>query len=62
MFRRKNRYLCSHINKHFVDMRSIDDRIKFEPSGFDYVNSEAKVVIVGITPGNNQLKGSREGI
>lgn len=43
-------------------MRNIDDRIKFEPSGFDYVNPGAKVVIVGITPGNNQLKDSREGL
>ena len=43
-------------------MRNIDERIKFEPSGFDYVNTEAKVVIVGITPGNSQMKDSREGL
>ena len=29
---------------------------------FDYVNPEAEVVIVGITPGNSQNKGSREGL
>lgn len=32
-----------------------------EKSDFDYVNHDAEVVIVGITPGNNQLMGSREG-
>lgn len=34
----------------------------FEKAQFDYVNSKAKVVIVGITPGNSQLKQSREGL
>ena len=43
-------------------MSSIDEKIVFEPTGFDYVNPEAEVVIVGITPGNSQLKGEREGL
>lgn len=34
----------------------------FEKTEFDYVNPSAKVVIVGITPGNNQLENSREGL
>ena len=42
-------------------MSKIDERIVFEPTEFDYVNREAEVVIVGITPGNSQLKGEREG-
>lgn len=29
---------------------------------FDYINTSAKVVIVGITPGNTQLTNSREGL
>ena len=29
-----------------------------ENTKFDYVNPEAEVVIVGITPGNSQTKGS----
>lgn len=33
-----------------------------ENTKFDYVNPEAEVVIVGITPGNSQLKGSRVGL
>ena len=33
-----------------------------ENTKFDYVNPEAEVVIVGITPGNSQTKGSREGL
>lgn len=43
-------------------MSNIDDKIIFEPTAFDYVNPNADVVIVGITPGNSQLKGEREGI
>ena len=43
-------------------MNKIDEKIVFEPTGFDYVNPEAEVVIVGITPGNSQLKDSREGL
>lgn len=43
-------------------MRKIDEIIVFEPTEFDYVNPEAEVVIVGITPGNSQLKGEREGL
>ena len=43
-------------------MNRIDDKIIFEPTGFDYQNPNAKVVIVGITPGNSQLKGEREGL
>lgn len=43
-------------------MSNINDKIKFEPTGFDYVNPKAEVVIVGITPGNSQLKGEREGL
>ncbi len=43
-------------------MNSIDEKIVFEPTGFSYQNTKAKVVIVGITPGNSQLKGAREGL
>jgi len=43
-------------------MSKIDEKIVFEPTGFDDVNPEAEVVIVGITPGNSQLKGEREGL
>lgn len=38
-----------------------DDCIVTKTAGFDYTNPEAEVVIVGITPGNNQLISSREG-
>lgn len=34
----------------------------FKTTRFDYVNPKAKVIIVGITPGNSQLDGSREGM
>ena len=43
-------------------MSNIDEKIIFEPTGFEYQNTKAKVVIVGITPGNSQLKGDREGL
>ena len=43
-------------------MSNNDDRYIFEPTAFDYVNPKAEVVIVGITPGNSQLDGSREGM
>lgn len=43
-------------------MSKVDDKIMFEPTGFEYVNQEAEVVIVGITPGNSQVKGKREGL
>ena len=43
-------------------MANIDDKYVFEPTEFDYVNQKAEVVIVGITPGNSQLDGSREGL
>lgn len=43
-------------------MSNIDEKIVFVPTGFDYVNPKAEVVIVGITPGNSQLDGSREGM
>lgn len=41
-------------------MSNIGNKIIFEPTGFEYQNT--KVVIVGITPGNSQLKGDREGL
>ena len=41
-------------------MSEIDKKFIFEPTGFNYVNSEAEVVIVGITPGNSQSKGERK--
>lgn len=41
-------------------MAIIDDRMKFINAGFDYPNSEAEVVIVGITPGKNQLENGYE--
>lgn len=34
----------------------------FEKTEFGYVNPAAKIVIVGITPGNNQLENSRDGL
>ena len=40
----------------------MDDKIIFEPTGFGYQNTKAEVVIVGITPGNSQLMGEREGL
>ena len=43
-------------------MSNIDNKFAFEPTVFDYVNPKAEVVIVGITPGNSQLKGDREGL
>ena len=43
-------------------MSSIDEKIIFEPTGFGYQNTRAKVVIVGITPGNSQLDGKRDGM
>ena len=43
-------------------MANIDDKYVFEPTAFDYVNPKAEVVIVGITPGNSQMDGSREGL
>lgn len=43
-------------------MSTFDDRILFKPTKFNYVNPEAKVVIVGITPGNSQIEGTREGM
>ena len=39
----------------------LDDKILFEETNFSYVNPNAQLVLVGITPGNSQLKGSREG-
>ena len=42
--------------------RTLDEKIVFESTEFDYVNPKAEVVIVGITPGNSQTKGSREGL
>lgn len=42
--------------------RILDEKIVFESTEFDYVNPKAEVVIVGITPGNSQLDGSREGL
>ena len=41
-------------------MISIIDKYIFERTAFDYVNPKAEVVIVGITPGNSQLKGERK--
>ena len=43
-------------------MTRLDEKFTFEPTGFEYVNPKAEVVIVGITPGNSQQKGSREGM
>ncbi|MBR4654471.1 MAG: hypothetical protein IKO72_14015 [Kiritimatiellae bacterium] len=41
--------------------KTIDNDIDFRPAGMDYVNPRAKVVIVGITPGNSQTKKPRDG-
>lgn len=38
------------------------EKFSFKATKFDYVNQKAKLVIVGITPGNSQLDGSREGM
>ena len=43
-------------------MANFEDRIVFKKTDFDYVNPAARVVIVGITPGNSQLKGNRTGM
>lgn len=43
-------------------MKGTSTKFVFEPTAFEYVNSKAGVVIVGITPGNSQLDGSREGM
>lgn len=43
-------------------MSKLDETIIFKQTKFSYVNHEAKVVIVGITPGNSQIKGTREGM
>ena len=43
-------------------MANFEDRIVFKKTDFDYVNPAARVVIVGITPGNSQLQGTREGL
>jgi G:T/U-mismatch repair DNA glycosylase len=37
-------------------MSNNDDKYRFEPTAFDYVNPKAEVVIVGITPGNSNNK------
>lgn len=47
--------------KNIVMIRN-NEKYLFEPTAFDYVNPKAEVVIVGITPGNSQLDGSREGM
>lgn len=41
--------------------RTADSDIVIQPAGMDYVNPKAKVVIVGITPGNSQMEASRCG-
>ena len=43
-------------------MNNKKEKYLFEPTGFYYVNPKAEVVIVGITPGNSQVKGKREGL
>ena len=40
--------------------RIADCDIRIDPSGMDYVNPRAKLVIVGITPGESQMKASRD--
>lgn len=42
-------------------MKASEKDIVFKKSGMDYVNPRAKVVIVGITPGNSQMKADRSG-
>lgn len=42
-------------------MKNKDEIFVLEKTDFDYTNPNALVVIVGITPGNSQLKDSREG-
>jgi len=42
-------------------MQAFDNNITFKPTGFEYVNPNAKIVLVGITPGNTQLASSRAG-
>ena len=39
----------------------IDERIEIRASGFDYVNRDARVVLVGICPGNAQMVAARDG-
>lgn len=39
----------------------MEKKYKFEKTGFEsYVNNDALVVIVGVTPGNNQIEGKNE--
>jgi len=38
-----------------------DSQISFTLTCFGYVNKDARVVLVGITPGNTQLQGNRAG-
>ena len=42
-------------------MIDMDELIEIRASGFDYVNCDARVVIVGICPGNTQMIASRVG-
>ena len=41
--------------------KTTDNDIEIYTSGMEYVNPKAKVVIVGITPGESQMKASRNG-
>lgn len=43
-------------------MKNSKKEFVIKPTSFDYVNSKAEIVIVGITPGNDQIKGSRDGL
>lgn len=43
-------------------MNNLKEKYILEPSGLNYFNPKAKVVIVGITPGNSQMSGSRKGM
>jgi len=44
-------------------MKIIDDsQVEMKPTGFGYLNKDARVVLVGITPGNTQLDGERDGL
>src|SRR3712207_3900477 len=46
------------INEHFLLEKEEKKKLEIYYAPFEYVNEEAKVVIVGITPGVHQMKKS----
>ena len=48
------------INKKFIISKNDNVKIYYAP--FDYINSKAKIIIVGITPGLQQMTQSFQAI